>query len=118
MPEADDVSTPVPGRAEAQNAALDSVQPERLLEGEDETTSYVDDAIHWTKVYAELLDFKRSLLSLAEKRAPSMGDDAKTEVKDTDLKILKAEADRFERRFAFWQARAGELSAQPVTDSE
>ncbi len=118
MPDADDVSTPVPSHAEAQNAALDAVEPERLLDGEDEDTSYVDDAVHWTKVYAELLDFKRNLLTLAEKRVPSMDDDAGSEVKDTDLKVLKAEAARFERRFDFWQARVGELSARPVTESE
>ena len=118
MPDADDDSTRVPGHAEAQNAALDAVEPERLLDGEDEDTSYVDDAVHWTKVYAELLDFKRSLLTLAEKRVPAMDDDAGSEVKDTDLKVLKAEAARFERRFAFWQARVSELSARPVTESE
>ena len=50
--------TPVPGEVEAQNAALDAVEPERLLDGEDEQTTYADDAIHWTKVYRELLDFK------------------------------------------------------------
>ena len=62
-------ATPVPGRQEARSAALDAVEPERLLEGEDEHTAYVDDAVHWTKVYAELLDFKQSLLDLAERRA-------------------------------------------------
>ena len=39
-------------RSEAQHAALDAVEPERLLDGEDEQTTYVDDAVHWTKVYA------------------------------------------------------------------
>jgi hypothetical protein len=118
MPDADEESTSVPDHAEARDAALDAVEPERLLDGEDEDTSYVDDAVHWTKVYAELLDFKRSLLTVAEKRVPSMDDDAGAEVKDTDLKVLKAEAARFERRFAFWQARAGELSGHAVTESE
>ena len=47
-----------------------------------------------------------------------MGDDAGTEVKDTDLKVLKAEAARFERRLAFWQVRTRELSGRSVTDSE
>ncbi len=116
--QADHSVTAVPGEVEAQNAALDAVEPERLLDGEDEQTTYADDAIHWTKVYRELLEFKHSLLSLAERHVDAMGDDAGTEVKDTDLKVLKAEAARFERRLAFWQVRTRELSGRSVTDSE
>lgn len=117
-PEAEHPVTPVPGKVEAQNAALDAVEPERLLDGEDEQTTYADDAVHWAKVYRELLEFKHSLLNLAERRVNSMGDDARTEVNDTDLKVLKAEAARFERRLAFWQVRTNELSGRSVTDSE
>lgn len=115
---ADHPATAAPGHGEAQNAALDAVEPERLLDGEDEQTTYADDAIHWTKVYRELLDFKHSLLNVAEKSVASMEDDAGSEVKDTDLKVLKAEAARFERRLAFWQVRANQLSGPTVTDSE
>jgi hypothetical protein len=116
--EADDSAARVPGHLEARDAALDSVEPERLLEGEDEHTAYVDDAVHWTKVYAELLDFKRSLLTVAKQELPSMDDDAGSEVKETDLKVLRAEAARFERRLDFWQERADELKTRSVTDSE
>ena len=111
-------ATPVPGEVEAQNAALDAVEPERLLDGEDEQTTYADDAVHWTKVYRELLEFKHSLLNVAEQSVASMGDDAGSEVRGTDLKVLKAEAARFERRLAFWQLRTNELSGRSVTDSE
>jgi hypothetical protein len=116
--DADHPATPVPGEVEAQNAALDAVEPERLLDGEDEQTTYADDAVHWTKVYRELLEFKHSLLNVAEQSVTSMGDDAGSEVRDTDLKVLKAEAARFERRLAFWQLRTNELSGRSVTDSE
>jgi hypothetical protein len=111
-------ATPIPARHEARAAALDAVEPERLLEGEDEQTAYVDDAVHWAKVYAELLDFKRSLLTVAEQRVPSMDADAGSEVKETDLKVLKAEAVRFEQRLAFWEDRVHTLGAGSVTDSE
>jgi CheY-like chemotaxis protein len=107
-----------PGSPGAHDAALDAVEPERLLEGEDEHTAYVDDAVHWTEVYAELLDFKRSLLAVAEHELRSMNHDAESEVKETDLKVLIAEAARFERRLDFWRVRAGELKARSVTDSE
>jgi hypothetical protein len=111
-------ATPVPGRQEARSAALDAVEPERLLEGEDEHTAYVDDAVHWTKVYAELLDFKQSLLDLAERRVAELNDDAETEVRETDLKVLAAEAARFQRRLTFWQGRIEALETRSVTDSE
>jgi hypothetical protein len=117
-PESDRGAVRRPDHQEARDAALDAVEPERLLEGEDERTAYVDDAVHWTKVYAELLDFKRSLLAVAERQLRSMHDDAESEVKDTDLKVLMAEAARFERRLDFWHERADELKASSVTDSE
>ena len=116
--DAEHPATPAPGKVEAQNAALDAVEPERLLDGEDEQTTYADDAVHWTKVYRELLEFKHTLLNVAEQSVVYMGDDAGSEVKDTDLKVLKAEAARFERRLAFWQLRTNELSGRSVTDSE
>jgi hypothetical protein len=115
--EAEGGATPAPDDAEAQDAALDAVEPERLLDGENEDTAYVDDAVHWSKVYAELLDFKRKLLDVAERGVTSMEAEAESEVKDTDLKVLKAEAARFERRLAFWTTRADQLSTGTVTDS-
>jgi hypothetical protein len=95
----------VPTHAEARDAALDAVEPHRLLEGEDENTAFPEDAVHWAKVYGELLDFKRSLLTLAEERTATMDADAEAEVEETDRKLLLAEAARFERRLDFWQER-------------
>ncbi|HUZ68767.1 MAG TPA: hypothetical protein VMU65_03575 [Candidatus Saccharimonadales bacterium] len=98
-----------PDADEAAEAAQDAVEPERLLPGEDERTPHMDDAQHWMKVYGELLDFKRRLLMVTDERLVSMGDAARAEVEDTDLKILRAEADRLERRFDFWTARAAAM---------
>jgi hypothetical protein len=108
----------VPRHQDAKDAALDAVEPARLLEGEDEGTNYVDDAVHWTRVYSELLDFKRDLLSVAEQRLPLMDDDAGSEVAETDLKVLMAEATRFEQRLEFWQERTRQLKAGSVTNPE
>ncbi len=110
-----DLPEPPPPR-EARKAALDAVEPERLLEGEDENTAYLDDAMHWAKVYLELLDFKRDLLSVAEERMEEMHDDAGSEVEETDLKVLTAEAARFERRLEFWQERIAALQASSGTE--
>jgi hypothetical protein len=108
--------TDEPAPQEARKAALDAVEPERLLEGEDEDTAYLDDAVHWVKVYGELLDFKRSLLAVAEQRMAVMHEDAGLEVEETDLKVLKAEAARFERRLDFWNERVAGL--QPSSGTE
>jgi hypothetical protein len=115
-PETGDEVTDAPEPHEARNAALDAVEPDRLLEGEDEDTAYLDDAVHWTNVYTELLDFKRSLLSLAEQRVTTMHDVAGLEVEETDIKVLKAEAARFKRRLDFWQARITALRAPAGTE--
>jgi hypothetical protein len=100
---------PPPKPGEATNAALDAVEPDRLLPGEDERTPHMDDALHWMKVYSELLDFKRRLLLVTDERLVAMGDAARAEVEGTDLKVLQAEADRLERRFDFWTAHAASL---------
>jgi hypothetical protein len=109
-------STDAPAPREARRAALDAVEPERLLEGENEDSAYLDDAMHWAEVYTELLDFKQSLLTLAEQRVTVMHDDAGLEVEETDLKVLKAEAARFERRLEFWQDRISALQAPTGTE--
>lgn len=97
----------------AEQAALEEVAPDRLLAGEEEDTRHLDDAIHWIKVYTELLEFKRSVLATTEESVETMDPDASREVTETDLKALLAEALRFERRLTFWRARAVELQGEP-----
>src|ERR1019366_719949 len=67
---------------------------------------------------AELLDFKQSLLELAERRVAVTGDDAGAELRETDLKVLAAEAARFQHRLVFWQRRLREFESASVTNSE
>ncbi len=92
-----------------EKAALEQVEPDRLLEGEDENTQHLDDAEHWIKVYAELLEFKRSVLATTEEHVGTMDVDASLEVQKTDLQALHAEALRFERRLVYWRGRVSEL---------
>jgi hypothetical protein len=96
-------------QSEEEKAALDQVEPDRLLAGEDEATRHLDDAIHWVKVYSELLEFKRSVLATTQQHVVSMDPDASAEVQQTDLKALHAEALRFERRLVFWRTRTASL---------
>ena len=107
----------MPTHAEAREAALDAVAPHRLLEGENENTADAEEAVHWAKVYGELLDFKHSLLSLAEERAATLDADAEAEVEETDLQVLRAEAARFERRLEFCRAKVPDLQDTSCTHS-
>jgi hypothetical protein len=102
-----------PEPEEAADAALEAVEPDRLLPGEDEGSVHPDDARHWTKVYAELVEFKRSLLTVAEVRLVTMEGAARAEVEETDLKVLLAEAERLERRLRYWEARSGANRERP-----
>lgn len=90
-------------------AVDDAVEEDRLLEGEDPDSTYLDDATHWVAVYTELTGVKRDLLRVAEDQAPHLEEDARKEVARTDLVILDAEMKRFQRRLDFWRRRCVEL---------
>lgn len=92
-------------------AARDSVAHDRLLEGEDPNTRYVEDAAHWIAVYSELLLFKERLVDTAQQGLTSLTEElARAEVASTDLLVLTAERERFHGRLEFWKERRRELS--------
>src|SRR5437879_6388200 len=89
-----------------ERVAGEAVDPDRLLEGENSSTTDLEDALHWLRVYEDLLAFKGRLLQSAGEVAPEMDEIAREEVGKTDLAILAAEAARLERRLRFWRERA------------
>jgi hypothetical protein len=96
-----------------QRAALRSVDPDRLLEGEDPRTKYVEDAAHWITVYSELVLFKERLVDSAGEALRNMTEtQARDEVSKTDLMVLTAERDRLKRRLDFWKERQRDLSSR------
>jgi hypothetical protein len=97
----------------ARDAAERSVDPGRLLDGEDPETTYLDDAIHWVTVYTELLGVKRDLVATSEDRFESMQAESRREVASTDLVVLDTEMKRFSRRLEFWRQRCVELGGSP-----
>jgi hypothetical protein len=100
------------GDEPAEEAAEKAVDDDRLLEGEDPGTSYLEDATHWVTVYEELLAVKRDLIEASEGRLAELGEDARREIARTDLLVLDAEEKRFSRRLAFWRERCVELGSQ------
>jgi hypothetical protein len=96
-------------RKRKEKAAKDQVDNSRLLPGEDPTADHPDDAFHWAQVYRELTEFKNRVLDRIAIDAVEMGDVARHEVESTDLVVLRAERDRFQRRSEFWRNRYREL---------
>jgi len=94
-------------------AAQKSVDPDRLIEGEDPETRYVEDAAHWITVYSELVLFKERLVDSASEGLRNMTEpQAREEVGSTDLLVLTAERDRLRRRLDYWKARQRELNGR------
>jgi hypothetical protein len=92
----------MPGK---KKAAQDQVDDSRLLPGEDPKTGHPDDALHWAQVYRELTEFKNRAMDRIVIDAVGLGDVARQEIESTDLVVLRAERDRFQRRAEFWRDR-------------
>jgi hypothetical protein len=97
----------------AEEAGEKAVDDDRLLEGEDPKTPYLDDAAHWVTVYTELLAVKRELVGVSEAHLPDMAEEGRREVASTDLVVLDAEMKRFSRRLEFWRQRCLDLGGTP-----
>lgn len=94
-------------------AADKAVDDDRLLEGENPDTTYLEDATHWVTVYSELLAVKRDLVGVSEGRLPDLPKEARREIATTDLVVLDAEMKRFSQRLSFWRERCVELGGIP-----
>lgn len=93
-----------------ERATRRAVDPDRLLEGEDPDTRYIEDTAHWITVYSELVLFKERLVDTATEAMRNMTElHARDEVGSTDLMILTAERDRLKRRLDYWKERQREL---------
>ena len=99
----------MPDKPDKEEAAYDQVADKRLLPGEDSSSQYPDDALHWASVYRELWDFKNRAIDRMVIDAVGMGEVARQEIEKTDLVVLRAERDRFQRRAQFWRERYRKL---------
>jgi hypothetical protein len=115
MPDPSDDPAQQPGaarRARAADAAEASGDADRLLPGEDEARSTIEDAALWVDVYSELLAFKQKMLADTDAQITAMKRaEARREVETTDAVLLRAEAERLARRLGFWRRRFQDLSS-------
>ena len=96
---------------------MSSLEQELLLEGEDPSTIFAEDARHWVSIYAQLLEFKQRLLQRVSVATEELPPQARAEV-DRDLRIINAEALRVQRRLAFWQQRHWELIGLDLSEQD
>lgn len=90
--------------------AEELMDAEHRLPGEEDSegSPLLEDAMHWQRVYQELLTFKRTLIKTAEVHAEDAPPPVAHEV-DRDQAVLLGELDRLERRHEFWTDRVHEL---------
>ncbi|HWF56784.1 MAG TPA: hypothetical protein VG520_00345 [Candidatus Dormibacteraeota bacterium] len=84
--------------------------PATLLAGEDPASIFVADAVHWIRVYEELIALKDSLLVRLAEMAQGLSNVA---VEDTEIdeRFLRAQADRYRTRHHYWTVRAAQLAS-------
>ena len=85
-----------------------TLEPDRLLEGENPRTLHPQDARHWLAVYREMIGFKDDILErvhghLGQIPAAGLGDVL------GDIKLIENQLQRYQRRMEFWYAKQWEL---------
>lgn len=99
----------VPSEPPSSSDLKRAADPHTLLPGEDPESGYVEDALHWIRVYGELVSVKMALLERSDQMLQGVSDDAIAEA-DLDHRLLRAQADRYSSRREYWCRRAKELT--------
>lgn len=89
----------------------------RLLAGEDPESPRVEDAMHWSAVYGELIEFKQTLLGQMRKSLAELPDEAAKEIRTVDMAIIRKQLERYEGCRAFWDRRRQNLAGERQASS-
>jgi hypothetical protein len=84
----------------------------RVLEGENLETHDLEDAIRWSNVYRELIEFKNRLLAQMRAALPTLPGDAASEVRSVDMAITRKQLERYQGRRAYWDQRREDLAGE------
>ncbi len=87
-----------------------SIDPNRLLPGEEPNSQQPDDAEHWITVYSQLRETKLQVIANLRDLMEGQSDDVRDELERADIRMLQMQVERFEKRMAFWQQRGAELT--------
>jgi DNA-binding response OmpR family regulator len=80
----------------------------RPLEGENLETKRWEDARHWISIYADLLEFKRGILSRVRRDVANLQVPAQ-KAAAADLKIIESQMQGYQVRLDLWYRRVWEL---------
>jgi DNA-binding response OmpR family regulator len=83
-------------------------RPAQGLEGEDLDTKRWEDARHWISIYADLLEFKRGILSRIRRDVANL-QVAAQKAAAIDLKIIETQMQGYQERLDLWYRRVWEL---------
>jgi DNA-binding response OmpR family regulator len=93
-------------------------QTDRLLEGENPSTTFQQDARHWIAVYRQMISFNDQLLARMRAQARTLPPAARQDVIDNDVSILEVQLRRYQRRIEFWYARQWELEGLSIDEAK
>jgi DNA-binding response OmpR family regulator len=93
------------------------VQLDRLLEGENPTTMFKQDARHWIAVYRQMISFKDGLLGRIETHVKTLPPAGRRDVMENDVGVLVMQLSRYQRRLEFWYARQWDLEGLSIDES-
>jgi hypothetical protein len=88
--------------------AVERQGPSRPLEGEDIATTRWEDARHWMSIYADLLEFKRGILSRVHRDIANLSPPAR-KAAAVDLQIIETQMDGYQARLDLWYRRLWDL---------
>jgi|GEM_PF-2796569 len=98
-----------PGHRTLARRALDR---NRLLDGENPDSMEAEDAVRWSAIYAELIEFKHALLAQMRRGLRELPVEAATEIRTVDMAIIRKQLERYEACRAFWGQRRDNLALE------
>ena len=93
------------------------LQSDRLLEGENPTTMFKQDARHWIAVYRQMISFKDGLLGRIQAHVNMLPPAGRRDVMENDVGVLVVQLSRYQRRLEFWYSRQWELEGLSIEES-
>jgi hypothetical protein len=82
----------------------------QAMDGEGPTDhATLKQALYWRQIYAEILEMEEKVLARIRHLMVSQSDEGRREVELTNVPVVVAQAERFRRRFGYWDARVVQL---------
>jgi DNA-binding response OmpR family regulator len=89
-------------------------QTDRLLEGENPSTMFKQDARHWIAIYRQMISFNHQVLARIRAQVRTLPAAGRRDVIENDLSVIEVQLMRYRRRIEFWYARQWELEGLSI----